>query len=230
MTDPLNGTGTGNIIYCLESRLGIRGCFMTGVKPLIPGAGLTGRARTLRCLPPRTDLVRAQREGGRPSPQRAAIEGISPGEVLVIEARGELGAAVVGDLLAARVKALGGAGVVTDGCVRDLPGLQALGLPVFSAGVHASTFGNRHLAVAVDVPVCCGGVTVQPGDILVGDDEGVAVVPPELAAELAAMTKEQEDLDAFSLAKIAQGVPLSQAFPMDSAMRAEFDAQRKESE
>lgn len=230
MTHPLSGIGTGNIIYCLESRLGIRGCFMTGVRPVFPGLGFVATARTLRCLPTRTDLAKAQRDSGEPSPHRVAIDGISEGEVLVIEARGELSAAVAGDVLAARVKAAGGAGIVTDGCVRDLPGLRTLDLPVFSAGVHASTFSTRHLAVAVDVPVCCGQVAVQPGDVLVGDEEGVAVVPADLVGKVAALAREQEELDEFSLSKISQGAPLSRAFPLDAAFRAEFDAQQKESD
>jgi 5-oxopent-3-ene-1,2,5-tricarboxylate decarboxylase / 2-hydroxyhepta-2,4-diene-1,7-dioate isomerase len=228
VTHELSGIGTGTIIYCLESRLGIRGCFMTGVRPVFPDRGFIGRARTLRCLPPRTDLVQAQREAGVPTPHRAAIDGIGEGEVLVIEARGELDAAVVGDVLAARVKAAGGAGIVTDGCVRDLPGLRALDFPIFSAGVHASTFSNRHLGIAVDVPVSCGRVTVLPGDLLVGDEEGVAVVPGSVSEKLAVMAREQEELDEFSLRKIAQGAPLSRAFPLDAAYRAEFDGQRKE--
>lgn len=226
MIHPLCNTGTGNIIYCLEVRLGIRGCFMSGVKSTTPACRFAGKARTLRCLPPRTDLVKAQRDRAEVSPHRAAIDSICEGEVLVIEARGELEAAVAGDVLAARVKAAGGVGIVTDGAVRDLPGLRALNFPIFSAGVHASTFSNRHLAVAVDVPICCGGVTVEPGDTLVGDEEGVALVPNSVMAVLPDMTQEQEALDDFSLKKIAEGMPLARAFPLDTKLRAEFDAQR----
>jgi regulator of RNase E activity RraA len=228
MTHPLSDISTGNIIYCLERRLNIHGCFMTGVKPVTAANRFAGRARTLRCLPPRTDLVKAQRDSGAPSPHRVAIDSIRDGEVLVIEARGELEAATAGDLLAARVKAAGGTGIVTDGCVRDLPGLRALDFPVFSAGVHATTFSSRHLAVAIDVPVCCGRVTVQPGDFLVGDEEGVAVVPERIIETLVELAREQEELDEFSLEKINEGAPLSRAYPLDAEYRAEFEAQRKE--
>ncbi|HEY3684070.1 MAG TPA: hypothetical protein VGL93_13570 [Streptosporangiaceae bacterium] len=224
MTRQFDGLSTGNLVYCLEARLGVRGCFMTGVGPVTAADRFVGRARTLRCLPRRTDLAEAQRASTEPSPHRIAIDGIGAGEVLVIEARGEAEAAVLGDVLAARVKAAGGAGVVTDGRVRDLPGLQALDFPVFSAGVHASTFSNRHLGIEVDAPVSCGNVAVMPGDVIVGDAEGVAVIPKGLAGSLPDLAREQEALDGFSLEKIAEGVPLRRAYPLDPGLRAEFDA------
>jgi regulator of RNase E activity RraA len=197
---------------------------MSGVGPVTAADRFVGRARTLRCLPRRTDLAEAQRASTEPSPHRAAIDGIGAGEVLVIEARGEAEAAVLGDVLAARIKAAGGVAAVTDGRVRDLPGLQALDFPVFSTGVHASTFSNRHLGIAVDVPVSCGNVAVMPGDIVVGDGEGVAVIPLELAESLPDLARQQEALDEFSLEKIAEGTPLRRAYPLDSELRAEFDA------
>ncbi|HEY2596561.1 MAG TPA: hypothetical protein VGK33_21935, partial [Chloroflexota bacterium] len=173
---PLSGLTAGTIDYVLETRLGLHGYFMSGqIRPVTAATRFSGRARTLRTLPTRPDVVEAQRGGQLPNAHRQAIDEIGAGEVLVVDARAVRDAAVCGDVLASRVEALGGAAIVTDGCVRDLPGLAKLNLPIFAGGVHAALFGSRHLGIDVNLPIACGGVLVMPGDILVGDEEGVVV-------------------------------------------------------
>src|SRR5919198_3976209 len=223
---PLEGRGTGSIVFCLERALGLTGCFMTGVRPLTTANRFVGRARTLRCVPTRPDVVEARRSSGERDPHRVAIDDVPPGEVLVTDARREPGAAVLGDLLAARVQAAGGRGVVTDGCVRDLPGLEALGFPIFAAAPNAALFGTRHLGIDVGQPIACGGVLVMPGDVVVGDAEGVAVVPAALEARVAELVAEQDELDEFSLEQIRAGRPVAEAFPLSAELRAELDRRR----
>lgn len=219
----LAGIGVGTVVYVLQ-HAGLYHCFLP-IRPVTPDASqFIGIARTLRTEPMREDVLAARRAKPKSSdPHRIAIDEISPGEVLVVAARGELGAAVLGDLLAARIANRGGAGVVTDGCVRDLPGIRDVGLPVFAAGAHAATFPTRHVAIEVNAPVGCAGVLVNPGDLLVGDDEGVAVVPADRAEEIVDAAVEQESLDAFSLSKIRDGVPLAEAYPLSPALRAEYE-------
>jgi regulator of RNase E activity RraA len=224
---PLSGLSSGTVDYVLETRLGVHGCFLSGqIRPVTAATRFVGRARTLRTLPPRADVVAAQREGRLANAHRQALDELGPGEVLVIDARGVRDAAVCGDVLASRVQVLGGAAIVTDGCVRDLPGLSRLQLPIFAGGVHAALFGNRHLGIDVNQSIACGGVLVMPGDILVGDEEGVVVVPAQLEQQVADLARQQDELDSFSLEKIREGLPLSRAFPLDAALRAEYDRAR----
>lgn len=194
---------------------------------MTPVNRFVGRARTLRCLPPRADVVEANQRDRAKDPHRVALDQIAAGEVLVIDARGDLDAAVCGDILAARVKAAGGAGIVTDGCVRDLPGLVKLDFPIFAAGVNARLFGTRHVGIDVGQPIACGGVLVKPGDVLVGDSEGVAVVPAHLEHKVAELAVERDELDAFIVQKVHDGQPVTKVFPPDEATRAEFERTRK---
>jgi regulator of RNase E activity RraA len=118
----LSGLTAGTIDYVLETRLGLHGYFMSGqIRPVTSATRFCGRARTLRTLPTRPDVVEAQRAGRIANAHRQAIDEIGAAEVLVIDARGVRDAAVCGDVLASRVEALGGAAIVTDGSVRDLP-------------------------------------------------------------------------------------------------------------
>jgi regulator of RNase E activity RraA len=226
-SSPLAGLTAGTIDYVMETRLGLHGYFMSGqIRPVTAQTRFVGRARTLRTLPTRSDIVEAQRGGRMLNGHRQAIDEIGPDEVLVIDARGVRDAAVCGDVLASRVEALGGAAIVTDGCVRDLPGLSKLNLPIFAGGVHAALFGSRHVGIDVNQPIACGGVLVMPGDILVGDKEGVVVVPAHLEQQVADLAREQDALDTFSLEKIREGHSLRRAFPLDAEMRAEFERSR----
>lgn len=219
--DRLARASVGTLVMCLD-RAGYHNAFMQGVVPLTPARRFVGRARTLRCLPTRPDEVERQKRGGAQSVHRRAVDGISAGEALVIDARGERGAAVMGDMFAARIKTAGGVAAVTDGCIRDLPALAEVGLPVYAAGVNATLFSNRHVGIAIDEPVACGGVLVLPGDVLVGDAEGVVVIPATIAEAIAAAAEEMEALDAFLLDKIRGGEPLARAYPPNEAILAEF--------
>ncbi|MFE0153784.1 hypothetical protein ACFWY5_42070 [Nonomuraea sp. NPDC059007] len=156
--------------------------------------------------------------------QKRAVEEIRPGEVLVIEARGEHGAGTLGDILAMRALRRGAAGVVTDGGLRDSPSFADLDLPAYFAVPHAAVLGRRHVPVESQVPVACGGVLVMPGDVLVGDAEGVVVLPPALAAEVAGAAAGQEDEERFIYQRVAAGASIDGLYPMNQSWRESYRA------
>ncbi|WP_028046613.1 fumarylacetoacetate hydrolase family protein [Cellulomonas sp. URHE0023] len=205
-------------------KLGLNTVTIDGVRPLTPGTRLVGTAKTLRLVPNREDLF--QEHGGGYNAQKRAFDTVAPGEVLVIEARGETGSATFGDVLAIRAHARGAAGIVTDGGVRDADAVAAVGLPVWSAGNHPAVLGRRHVPWESDVTVACGGTTIQPGDILVGDSDGVVVLPPALAEAVVDAALAQEDEDAWIADQVAAGNPVHGLFPMNAEWRARYEAWR----
>ena len=193
-------------------RHGLNDVSVDGVHPARPGSRFAGRARTLRYLPHRPDLF-AERGGGF-NAQKRAIDSVNPGEVLVMEARGELGTGTIGDILALRAQVRGAAAIVTDGGMRDRAALAALDIPVFSAGAHPSVLGRRHVPWEIDVAIACGGTAVLPGDILVGDDDGVVVIPPALAEQVLADAVEQERQERFIIEQVAAGASVDGLYPL----------------
>ncbi|MDQ1131322.1 fumarylacetoacetate hydrolase family protein [Microbacterium sp. SORGH_AS_0888] len=205
-------------------RRGLDNVTIDGVHPVHPGAKLVGTARTLRFVPNREDLFAAH--GGGYNAQKRAFDTVGPGEVIVIEARGESGSGTLGDVLAIRAHARGAAGIVTDGGVRDYDAVAAVGIPVYTAGAHPAVLGRKHVPWEHDVTIGCGGTTVQPGDILVGDADGVIVLPPALAEEVADAALAQEDEDAWIAARVAEGHPVEGLFPLNAEWRARYEDER----
>ena len=205
-------------------RRGLNNVTIDGVRPLHPESKLVGTARTLRFVPNREDLFASH--GGGQNAQKRTFDAVGDGEVVVIEARGETGSGTLGDILAIRAHARGAAGIVTDGGVRDAAAVAAVGLPVYSAGAHPAVLGRKHVPWDHDVTIACGGTTVQPGDIIVGDADGVIVIPPGLAEEVADAALAQEDEDAWIAQRVAEGHPIEGLFPMNAAWRARYDAER----
>ena len=204
---------------------GLDAVTIDGVRPMHPGAKLVGTARTLRFVPGREDLF--ARHGGGYNAQKLAFDTVGEGEVLVIEARGEAGSGTLGDILALRARARGAAGIVTDGGVRDHAAVAAVGIPVYSAGPHPAVLGRKHVPWDVDVAVACGGTTVEPGDVVVGDGDGVVVIPPALAAEVVDATLAQEEEDGWIAEQVTAGHSVEGLFPMNAWWRARFDAWRE---
>ncbi|MFI2228636.1 fumarylacetoacetate hydrolase family protein [Nocardia testacea] len=203
---------------------GLDNVAIDGVRPIRPGIKLVGTAKTLRFLPNREDLFRSH--GGGYNAQKRAFDAVSPGEVLVIEARGERGSGTLGDILALRAKARDAAGIVTDGGVRDLAAVADIGIPVFSQGGHPAVLGRKHLPWDTDIAVACGGATVLPGDVIVGDDDGVIVIPAALAGEVADAALAQEAEDAWVAEQVAAGHPVDGLFPMNAEWRARYEEVR----
>lgn len=203
---------------------GLNDVTIDGVGAMHPGTTLVGLARTLRFVPHREDLFASH--GGGYNAQKRAFDDVGEGEVIVIEARGETGSGTLGDILALRAKARGAAGIVTDGGVRDYDAVAAVGLPVFSRGAHPAVLGRRHVPWDTDVTIGCGGTTVQPGDVIVGDRDGVIVIPPALVEEVVDAALAQEEEDAWIAEQVAAGHPVDGLFPMNAQWRARYEEQR----
>ncbi|RNE56500.1 fumarylacetoacetate hydrolase family protein [Cryobacterium tepidiphilum] len=199
---------------------GLNNVTIDGVRPLHPEAKLVGVAKTLRFVPLREDLFESH--GGGYNAQKRAFDAVGAGEVIIIEARGEAGAGTLGDILAIRAHTGGAAGIVTDGSVRDAEAVAAVGIPVYSSGAHPAVLGRKHVPWDVDVTIACGGTTVQPGDIIVGDADGVIVIPPALAEEVADAALAQEDADGWIAKQVAAGNQLEGLFPMNAGWKARY--------
>jgi regulator of RNase E activity RraA len=220
--EALRAVSTATLTTQLMAR-GLRNTFMAGLVPLNPMTSrMVGEAFTLRCIPAREDLDVLSVFQDYDHPQRKAVESVPPGGVLVIDARQRTRAASLGHILATRLLRRGAAGIVTDGAVRDREGFAALELPTFAVGAAATTNLAQHHAVEMQVPIGCAEVAVYPGDVIVGDADGVVCVPRHLTAEVAAAGLEQEKLEDFVLAKIKAGAPLRGTYPPDERTLAEY--------
>jgi regulator of RNase E activity RraA len=168
--------------------------YIAGALPLQPGQRMAGRAVTLRFVPHRPDLV-ADKPKGDQSAEYVAIELCGPGEVLVIDAMGWRYSSIGGDIKFMRMMQLEAGGLVTDGAVRDSNTLKEYGFPVYSAAVTARQGPADFWPWQVNDAIQCGGVLVRPGDVLVGDDDGVAVVPQGIVDEVIRIAHEREEVE-----------------------------------
>ncbi len=219
--DALRRVSTATLTTQLFRR-GFRTRFMQDVAPLKPGSRMVGVARTLRYLPMREDLDTLATLGSRSNAQRALIEDFRPHEVLVIEGRGDLRAGSLGNILALRLQVRGAAGIVTDGAFRDSPNIRKLDIPSYAAGENANTNLTIYHPADSDLPIGCGGVLVEPGDAVVGDEEGVVVIPAALAEEVARDALEQEIKEHFIYQQVSQGASVFEAYPMNEETEARY--------
>ena len=226
--DNLRHVSTATLCTQLFKR-GFRNVYIQGIKRLTTpsGGNLVGPAFTMRSIPAREDLDQISAFDNPEHPQRKGIESVPPGHVLVLDCRGETRVASGGEILTTRLKVRGAAGLVSDGPVRDSGAIAALDFPVYCAGGSAPLNLIHHHAIDLDVPIGCGGVAVYPGDVIVGDDEGVAVIPRHLADEVAADAEQQEAMEAFILERIQGGAALPGTYPPNAATRAAYEAWRK---
>ncbi len=220
----LEAAPTAGLSAQLRKR-GINACSIEGVRANRPGTKIVGPARTLRFVPGREDLFTSH--GGGYNAQKRIFDAVGPGEVIVIEARGETGSGTLGDILALRARERGAAGVVTDGGVRDFDAVAEIGLPVFSRGPHPAVLGRKHVPWDTDVTIGCGGATVQPADVIVGDGDGVVVIPRALVEEVVDEALEQEEKDAWIATQVLQGHPVDGLFPMNAHWRARYESERE---
>lgn len=209
-------------------RRGMRTRYITGVRPLRQGSRMVGYARTLRYIPMREDIDTLELLGDPNNPQRTLIDGIGPGQVLVIDAMRRPTAGSLGSILALRLQTLDAAGIVTDGAFRDTPAIRELGIPAYAAGEHANANITAYHPADMDLPVGCGGVMVVPGDAMVGDDEGVVVIPSHLVEDVARDALEQEIREEFIAERVRSGAPLAGTYPMGDDARAAYEDWRAE--
>jgi regulator of RNase E activity RraA len=210
-------------------RLGVRSAAITGPVAWTPGAVIAGPALTLQCLPRREDIHRHD-EYADPETQlhRHVMYHAQPGDVVVVDARGDMTSGIFGEMMLTYFKGRGGVGVVVDGCIRDSAAATRLGLGLWLRGVtpnfHAQTNVFPH---AVNVPIACGGTTVVPGDVIVADDDGAVVVPIGLAEALVEAAGEHAEWEEFSRLRLAEGGDLRRYYPLSDAARPEYEEWRR---
>ena len=209
---------------------GLRNQFIQDVRPLNPDAGtMVGEAFTLRYIPAREDLNQLSVFQDRAHPQRKAVEDCPPGTVMVIDSRKDPRAASAGSILVTRLMKRGVAGVVTDGGFRDSPEIAELGYPAYHNRPSAPTNLTLHQALDINAPIGCGDVAVFPGDIVVGDREGVVVIPAHLADEIADEAVEMTAFEDFVTSQVQAGASILGLYPpTDPATKDKFAAWRKE--
>jgi len=218
-----SATATGEL-----KRLGIRSAFMQGPVAHTPGASIVGPALTLQFMPKREDLY-PDSEYVSPERQlhRHVLYHAQPGDVVVVDARGDLTSGVFGEMMMTYFRGRGGLGVVIDGAVRDSAEIKKLGLGLWLRGVTPNFHTQTNIVpFAVNVPIACGGVTVMPGDLIIADDDGAVVVPIALAPQLAKKAGEHVEWEEFSRLKLSEGGDLRKYYPLSDEARAEYEAWR----
>jgi regulator of RNase E activity RraA len=223
----LKGVSTATLTTVLFKR-GLRNAFIQGVFLLNPKAPrMVGEAYTLRYIPAREDIDLLGAFEGRGHPQREAIEACPAGHVLVMDARRDASAATGGDILMTRLMVRGVAGVVTDGGLRDSPTIEKLAWPAYCGARSAPLNLVRHHAVDAQLPIGCGGVAVYPGDVAVGDAEGVVIIPKAMADEVAKEAAAQTEFEDWVEAKVKEGRSIFGLYPPNPQTRAEFETFKK---
>lgn len=222
--EKLKRVSTATIASALYKR-GLRNQFIQGVVPVSPKAeNMVGQAFTLRYIPAREDRNPISIFRDPEHPQRVAIETCPAGWVLVMDARKDSRAATAGSILLTRLALRGAAGVVSDGGFRDAEGIGALDMPAYHAKPCAPTNLTLHEALDINVPIACGDVAVFPGDVLVGDRDGVMVIPAHLTNELVDECLGMESYEAFVLERVRTGESIIGLYPCtNEAFQREYE-------
>lgn len=222
----LSGVCTATLTTVLLKK-GLRSVWMRGTRPLSPGQPRqVGRAFTLRFVPAREDLA-TPASWGSPISTRAAIEDMPAGVIAVVGANGVTDAGIFGDILCARMRQRQVAALVTDGVVRDLPGVLASELPVWCQGNAAPASVAGLTFVNWQEPIGCGGVAVYPNDVVVADADGAVLIPAALLDEVVDAAVEQERLEAWIMQEVQSGARLPGLYPPDDANKARYEAWKR---
>jgi len=208
----------------------LRNQVIQGVRPLgHKGKNMVGPAFTLRYMPAREDRNQLVEFRNPAHPQRVAIETCPPGHVLVMDSRKDASAASAGDILVTRLMVRGGAGIVTDGGFRDAATIAELDIPAYHTRPSSPTNLTKHEAIEINGPIGCGDAPVFPGDVVVGDGEGVVVIPAHLADEIAEEATEMTAFEDFVTEKVLEGRSILGLYPpTDEQSKTDFAAWRKE--
>ena len=233
LVEPFSDFGTAAVSSALREKCGILRAYITGPVSFTPGLKAVGTAVTLSFLPKREDTVagaeRAEEEQEVTSALWAAVIAVQDGDVLVVDARGNMQTGCLGDMLMTAIHAKGAKGLVVDGCVRDTPNAKKLGLPLFLRGATPHNAGHFEMYPwDYNVPVGCGGVLVMPGDIIVGDDDGVVVVPPKMAPQVIEYCNERERREVFERMKLKETGDIEKYYPFNEEGQKEYEQWLKE--
>lgn len=220
----LTRCGAANLSNALFRR-GLRNTFLLGLSPVSADQEpLVGPAFTLRFIPAREDIDSMDVYARDDSLHRRAIEECPPGAVLVMATGGDARASAMGDMMALRLRVRGVSGVITDGGFRDSPGIRETGLPCFQRQESGPPTPIALHPVELNAPVGCAGVAVYPGDVIVGNGEGVVAIPRRLADEVAAEVAEEIDYEAFVSFHLQRGRSIFGLFPATAESRGEYEA------
>lgn len=210
-------------------KLGLRQQFLVGVRPVHRGGqGFVGEAFTMRFIPAREDLDTLDTLPDATNLQWAAVESLQPGQVLVTDSRGDIRAASAGDMLVARAMKRGAAAFVTDGAVRDGHAIADLPFPTYAQAIAATTRLSYFHVADLQQPIGCAGVAVYPGDVLVGDRDGVMVVPRHLAPTIADSAVEQEEMEDYLHGRVLAGEALWGVYPPNAQTISDYASWRGE--
>jgi regulator of RNase E activity RraA len=201
--------------------------FINELTPLKPNYRMVGRARTMRYLPNRKDIREKLYSAGPQLNYRSAEEA-QPGDILVFDAGGETRAGVSGGVTTVRFLVRGGAGLVIDGAMRDVPELEGMHIQTYMRRGHASSVAPLMMSVDYQVPVRIGSVTVIPGDILVGDTTGILVIPAAIAEKVADTALEHDDQEEFQRQLLLKGESIYDVYPMNPATRKRYEEYKKQ--
>jgi regulator of RNase E activity RraA len=206
---------------------GLRNVWMRGTMPIRPGQPrLVGPAFTLRFIPAREDLATPE-SWSKPISTRGAIEAMPEGCIAVADAMSTTDAGIFGDILCARMKKRGVAGLVTDGVIRDLAGVLGTGLPVWCRGAAAPPSVAGLTFVNWQEPIACGGVAVFPDDVVVVDDDGATLIPAALLDDVLKAAPEQERLEGWIMQEVERGVPLPGLYPPNEEAKARYETSKR---
>lgn len=223
--DRLARISSGSLSTQLFKR-GFRQPVLVGLRPVQASPKrFAGRAFTMRMIPAREDIDTYATLTDAPNAdnlQWVAVEQTQAGDVMVIDSRGDVSAASMGNILATRMLKRGARAVISDGAFRDGEELRQLDLPVWSAGITATTRLSFHHVADLQVPISCAGVAVYPGDVIHGDADNVCVIPAHLAAELAEICEAQDQLEAYLALRVERGEALWGLYPPSEATRVQY--------
>ncbi|QCO57729.1 ribonuclease activity regulator RraA (plasmid) [Pseudorhodobacter turbinis] len=226
--EKLKKVSTASVATALYKR-GLRNQFVQGVAPVaIKPVTMVGQAFTLRYIPAREDRNPLTVFRNRDHKQRVAIETCPEGHVLVMDARKDSRAATAGSILITRLALRKAAGVVSDGGVRDAAGIGALDMPAYFARPSAPTNLTHHEAIEINVPIACGDAPVFPGDVMLGDSDGVMVIPAHLADEIADECTGMESFEDFVLEQVNAGAGIIGLYPATEEANLEKYAKWRE--
>lgn len=227
VVEALNGVSTATLTTVLLKK-GLRNVWMRGTRPLRPDQGRrVARAFTLRFVPAREDLA-TPASWASPISTRAAIEAMPAGVIAVVDAMGVADAGIFGDILCARMRKRAVAGLVTDGVIRDLPGVLETGLPVWCQGSAAPPSVAGLTFVGWQEPIGCGGVAVFPNDVVVADADGAVLIPAALLENVVEAAVEQERFEAWIMQEVEGGAALPGLYPPDDERKARYEAWKRQ--
>jgi regulator of RNase E activity RraA len=228
LIDALKGIGAATVAGTL-GHMGFRNPHMVGPVAQNHGKSIVGPALTLQFMPQRPDLF-SEGEYADPETQlhRHVLYHAQPGDVVVVDARGDMSSGVFGDMMSTYFKGRGGAGIVIDGCMRDRPNVEKLDIPTWLRGWTPNYHVQTSIyPAAVNVPIACGGVSVIPGDIIIADDDGVVVLPVSMAAKVIEDSRHHAEWEEFSRMKLKQGESLQRYYPLHADAQGEYEEWRK---